>query len=537
MISNAEFRRRRAEKHKKGVKNPRRRDGTPRRVSRNREMFVFLRPKSALIYNGLQQGRMRMSSGEERSRIRKLLRSSDERAVRDGLQRIRRGQSRDWTGDVLPALFHRSEVIGSLAFEILRADPFFHFERRRLPESGAAGPWPETTDLASLFSPRRRAALSKIVRAVPDEAFAATMTRLADLPGAENLDLGAVFSEAKRPLRKRFAARREEFLRSKYVAQIAVIPTYGCNLRCSYCFAQGLSRSFPKPMTLPAYRRILDLYEDSRSIGTVNFLGGEPTLFPALRDFIKETERRGMRYYFATNGLAAASVFRPLIERDSLINVTLHVEQDDFYTAAQRARLEANVRACGERNIFTVLRINILASWHGEWSFLLPYLDLLPRSAVSFAVPFPAQSGRNDHVAIGDLRRYAGDALSLVRFLRARGESLALPISWAKPFPPCFFSPNELQEILEKSVYKNVCEVDQRDGMQNICFNPDSTSFPCMALTSDPYRSPRPGSLEDLRRAHRARAERLVTTPVMPACASCLLHRSGVCQAACYAYV
>ncbi|MDD8026028.1 MAG: radical SAM protein [Acidobacteriota bacterium] len=476
-----------------------------------------------------------MASGEDP--IRKALRSSDERLIREGLERSRGAQSREGTGDILRALFHRSEAIGALAFKILQADPFFHFERRRLPEARGAGSAEQSPDLAALFSPRRRAALTNVVRAVPDETFAAALPRLAALSGVDNLDLRAVFSDSKRPLQRRFAALRSKVLQSKYIAQIAVVPTYRCNLRCSYCFAQGLSRSYAKPMTLPAFRRILDVCQGGKTIGTVNFLGGEPTLFPALGDFIRETERRGMHFFFATNGLAAAAAFRPLIERDGLVSVTFHVEKDDFYTPAQRARLAENVRACGERGLFTVLRINILKSWRRDWSFLLPYLDLLPRPAVSFAVPFPAQSGRNDHVAIRDLRRYSGDALSLIRFLREKGDQRSLPISWAKPFPPCFFSPDDLREILEKSVYKNVCEVDQHDGMQNLCFNPDSSSFPCMALTSDPYRSLPPGSLEELRRAHRARAERLITTPVMPACASCVLHQSGVCQAACYAYV
>ncbi len=78
------------------------------------------------------------------------------------------------------------------------------------------------------------------------------------------------------------------FLRKRPLRYIDLAIGYSCNLKCEHCFATALRKAGRRKITPVEYKRIV---KQAMDLGAVNFSfqGGEPTLYPELTEFIKNT--------------------------------------------------------------------------------------------------------------------------------------------------------------------------------------------------------------------------------------------------------
>lgn len=441
------------------------------------------------------------------------------------------------TGKVLKLVFHRDEKVRAKASETIKIDPLFAFEQREEfagTESSAGG---RGIYLEALFSEERKRELANVVNEINDTDFHNAIEDFARLPGAANLETAGVFSRSKEKFLAQFKRHRRQYFQAKYTPQIAVAPSYKCPLDCFYCFANDLITTFQEDMTLEGFRKLLDTVNNGKALKRVGFLGGEPAIFPGLNCFAGELKKRNLDFYIATNGVVPAGAFNEILKQRNLINVTVHIEKDDFYRREQEEKLLANVKTLGEENIDTVIRYNLLEPANRDWDFLLKYMDLLPAFTFSFAVVFPSQSGHVNYIGLEKLKNFSGKIVSLLGFLEEHREGRNFKVVFAKPYPPCVFSEEEFKFILKNAEYKNVCEIDKNHYTNNLCVNPDLSYFPCMALTEEKYRGEKILPFEKLQKENRAIAGSLVKKPLMKECEDCRLFLLGVCQAACYAYV
>jgi len=481
-----------------------------------------------------------MALGNKRADRRKLkqgLKSRDEIVVLAALEAVDSHYDYDLTEDILPLIFHHNLKIKKYAFKAVQTDPLFHFERRSAMTGTSSLPSRKAHFLERLFSKERISRLSDILKNIPERDFRESIASLAELPGVHHLALNDIFSGSKRRCRNQFEHCREIYCAQKYPRQISVVPSYACHLGCSYCFAKGLDEEFSKRMTIVNFRKVLDILGAGKNVKIVNFLGGEPTIFPEFHDFIEETKRRKMEFYFATNGIVPADAFQKILSHENLLNVTFHMEKTDFYSKTQRNVLFRNLKKCGEEGIPAVIRYNLSEPGFRNWHFLLDCFDALPGCTFSFAVPFPSQAGNNQYIPLSELRAFSPKIVALVNFIK-KGDSSKIPaLVLAKPYPPCFFSEGELKFILKHVLYKNVCELDKNSGTQNVCINPDLSYFPCMALNSKKYNFSSLSTWENLALTSQRRVHKIISRPVLKNCETCSLHLSGACQAACYSYL
>jgi radical SAM protein with 4Fe4S-binding SPASM domain len=112
-----------------------------------------------------------------------------------------------------------------------------------------------------------------------------------------------------------------------------------------------------------------------------------------------------------------------------------------------------------------------------------------------------------------------------------------IKIVWAKPYPLCFFSAEELKLILRLSTVKNICEIHHNRFTNNLCITPAAYAIPCMALDTPKYRIRNLSSLENLAQASKIKVEKLIRKGFSENCGACILYQMGSCQAACYTYV
>lgn len=84
-----------------------------------------------------------------------------------------------------------------------------------------------------------------------------------------------------------------------------IVLTYGCNLKCSFCYAAA--EVFDKPGIMKPVEAMRSMeFMASVGIKTVTLLGGEPTLYKGLTDVIEYGLELGVTSWIVTNGTRIA---------------------------------------------------------------------------------------------------------------------------------------------------------------------------------------------------------------------------------------
>ncbi len=103
--------------------------------------------------------------------------------------------------------------------------------------------------------------------------------------------------------------RRVDFdrqrIRYPVLAEIAL--TYGCQNRCSFCYAASPARDdLGQQMTTDEVRRVMDRIFHEAHVPTLSFTGGEATLRPDLATLVEHGAKLGFRTNVITNGVRLA---------------------------------------------------------------------------------------------------------------------------------------------------------------------------------------------------------------------------------------
>jgi len=483
---------------------------------------------------------LQMLLGESRVRpslIARALASSHQPTLETALKLARRNPHLDFTEPVIPLLFDERPEIRRSALDILRFDPLLGLDTRRpfAYQAGASRSSAGSSSVEWYFSDARVEALSRRIQAKPRQQLGASLASLLELPGLGNLDPGGLFREGNESLREPFLEglrRREQW---RFPPQVGIVPSYACNLACDYCFTRGLEHEFLAEMSLQQLTRILDVVCGDSRMRKIGIFGGEPTRFPQILAFIDEIGRRERTFFFSTNGLADEQLFSEILRRKNLDMVNFHLTEQAEAPGAGRDRLLRNMEAAANRSCKIVLRYNLKDPRRTDWTFLAPYLKLLPDADFSFAVVFPSLKGDTVHVKTTALDGFAEKILRLVRYLKEISGKTKLVM--AKPFPPCYFAPQDLRFLLANIEYHNICELGRAGGTNQIQVNPDLSVIPCMALSAEPFLVAEVRPVEQLAERFAEIIPALINTPALPCCADCALFLRGACQAVCYSYL
>jgi hypothetical protein len=463
--------------------------------------------------------------------VRLGLRSTDQ-ACSDLAVDVACGDPRRYSPALIEAWFRRPAARTRLV-AALRRDPLLVLESLRPAAVAEPAATPEgDAPLERWFgAPRAAQAAAAFASAEREGRDGGELLR--HLPGLHQL----VVNDRELPEERRavHAARLAAHEEKRFPGQIGIVPSYRCNRSCEYCFSS--QRQYPggKDMTLEQLRLALDVIAGKGGVTRIHLFGGEPTFFPGAAAFVEELGRRGLRFFFATNGIGPEGRIRALLDSPALLQVTLHVEPRASYSDDEWRSLLRTARDLDARPVSSVVRFNFTDPDEASWEYLDPFVEALPRAHVSFAVVFPAADRRNRHASLEGLFRFGPTLARFGRWARRRWGAVTLVL--AKPFPLCAFSPPELAEVLGTIEYHNICEIRRRRFSDQIMVHPDLTVTPCMAVTAAAYREAAPLPIDELAQRFGGRLARLIGSPMLERCGACRLFRVGACQAACYAYV
>ena len=156
----------------------------------------------------------------------------------------------------------------------------------------------------------------------------------------------------------------------------ATVFTGGCNFSCPYCHNGELVLSPGKMRNIPEYEIFEFLDKRKGLIDGVVITGGEPTLFPGLRNLILKIRERGFMIKLDTNGYEPL-ILEKLLEDGIIDYIAMDIKNspDKYAMTAGLQKMDINriVKSIGliiSSQVDHEFRTTVMKEFHSEDDFL-----------------------------------------------------------------------------------------------------------------------------------------------------------------------
>ncbi|WP_456395974.1 radical SAM protein [Thermococcus sp.] len=255
--------------------------------------------------------------------------------------------------------------------------------------------------------------------------------------------------------------------------------TWGCNLRCKYCFLNAPRKTLRKPLTLSEFRRIIDELSEMKTF-ELCITGGEPLLHPRFLDIVEHAYAKGLALNVTTNGLLLnghlartlagynVNVQIPLQGSTPKIHEELTGIRGSFNGALRAIRLLNSYKA-------NVSVITVLQKANREDVFEMPQL-LADLGVRVWNIVELKPIGRADKSMVISLK----ERLKILSKLEEEARRLGIRIIAERPF--FFVGDDEIsQTIRSNEFYKLFTRCGVRAG-RYVEITPDGFVYPCDLL-------------------------------------------------------
>jgi len=300
--------------------------------------------------------------------------------------------------------------------------------------------------------------------------------------------------------------------------QVAI--TYNCNKNCNYCFVENFKHSY-KNMSLDDFKELLSWLEKN-NIKSFNFTGGEPTIHPKIKDFIKIAHDRGFKFSIFTNGLFNEDLINDSKKVNSLL---VNYNPKTHYTEKEYELLHKNLSKIKDKNVKTTIMFNITDDIK-KCDHILNACKKYNIKDVLLDLIIPNSMKSNYFIDIAD---FQNKKTLLLKFLeQLKNKKIKARIS--RPMPKCLFTKEELIKLKKSNQVYHRCGT----GESIVAINPDLTTFPCLSIF---FKGPRITSFrntQEYRQFYKKSMKNLRWQRILyEKCSSCIYKTRKQCQGAC----
>lgn len=262
---------------------------------------------------------------------------------------------------------------------------------------------------------------------------------------------------------------------------VHIVPTYACNLACSYCYASKYRGKFPQ-MSWGKFRKILD-WLVTQGVSKITFIGGEPTIWSHIDKAIEASQNLGMQVGLLSNGMKLPKVLPHMV----MINGT------NLTDPKLCPKILKNLTKYHEHKIPAGLRFNLGVK--DSSTQLHKYADWAKKyaSSVSFSPIVPYL-----------LDKKLGEVLfDFAKLVKKNKQKITLN----RAVPLCLFTEKQLKFLRTNCGLYSRCEPAKR----SVVINPDGSFLPCVDLNLAAKNCLNFGKVVD----------KLRCDPLLAACESC----------------
>jgi radical SAM protein with 4Fe4S-binding SPASM domain len=318
--------------------------------------------------------------------------------------------------------------------------------------------------------------------------------------------------------------------------QILLVPTYRCNLTCSYCYAKSFSDGMPPDMPVEDLEFTFG-WAAAQGVESVLLAGGEPTVYAHFARLLELAGEWGIAVRLTSNMLYP-SVVRGRIAAPAIRELVAHYDQERMEADPAAAGLfEENLRAARASGLGAILRYTLTQrSGPAEWRTVMDLAVRLGISQINYALAFQGSAGRNAYFPVREgIGQDGGRVENVLLGLCDDAARRRIRLHLCKPFPLCLLTRASLRRVLQEGGMTQACAIHGDGYTRNLTVNPDLSTFPCTGIA---IRGPKIGELANAAEAgrrHAAAVESLMLQPYAEECRNCALWHRGVCRGACMA--
>ncbi|MBU1031099.1 MAG: glycosyltransferase family 9 protein [Nanoarchaeota archaeon] len=303
--------------------------------------------------------------------------------------------------------------------------------------------------------------------------------------------------------------------------------SYKCNKSCSFCFAKGQDRIFPKEITVSDFKKVLDwlenldFFKDEKN-RKVSILGGEPTLYSKFEDAINELKKRKIKATIFSNGLFSSKKIN-VFDKDVITGFVINYNPESHYTKKEWVLIHENLAELKTKGFHLKFSYNLTKN-NLEHEYLIKACKKYDIKNIRFAVCCPTAKYDNDYMGFEDLKKYKNEIIGFVKSASQTGISLDLDSS----IPLCVFDEKE-QLFFQKNVSmpNNYCK-------SAIDINPDLSVYYCLALSNIKISDiTKKENLREVNDFFNEKTKSLRLFHSFPECKTCKYFLRKICQGGC----
>ena len=311
--------------------------------------------------------------------------------------------------------------------------------------------------------------------------------------------------------------------------QLMVFVTGHCNLHCPYCFSKELQKM---SISRTDMERVLS-WAQRQNVQSLLPCGGEPLLYENMDWLIRETERLGMKMYFATNLSVRLPDAMLSGGRDVIGQLHVHLTDELFRDERLMSTFRNNLRLCHENGIDIILRGNIFGdgveNHYDEWFKIAKEHGI---EALNVAFTIPSHTGSNRFVHVEAIQAMVPH----LRHILEQGSENNIRVSIAKPLPLCVFPEDMALDILRHNHNATSCNVNEDGGMHNLSLSTDLRFSPCLGVDEPSVPFDDDLRWDTLRSVFGKAVGALQSQPLLERCSGCFLYHRRLCQGTCLSY-
>lgn len=304
-----------------------------------------------------------------------------------------------------------------------------------------------------------------------------------------------------------------------------IIFTYSCNRNCSYCFAKGFLKKWPKEISLKGVKAIFEWFAKQGIKDSIGFNGGEPTLFSKINPALEIAENYGFRIQLYTNGIF--DVEKINIKSPAISSFLVNLNPPSEYSSQELKTLYFNLKNIRKITKNIGFRFNIISP-DISYNYIIDACKKLDIRYVEFTCVFPSILGQNEYIKKENLKDFSKYILQLARDLLKQNIRCQL----AEPFPLCFFSKKERDFLVKSIGLSGICGAGR-----NYAITPDLAVLPCIAFAlKGPHLDSFENEKEIIDYYEKTLNKLRWEIDLFPECKNCLFKKNKQCQGSCLAY-
>lgn len=306
-----------------------------------------------------------------------------------------------------------------------------------------------------------------------------------------------------------------------------IVPSFKCNLKCSYCQYRGLVKSHPD-MNLKIFSKILQ-WLSAQNVRYIRLMGGELTAHPRIKQYLQEINKQNFTVRFFSNLMVSIEKLKETLSElkpENVEHFIVHYKDLKWYNKKSHNLFLDNIEEISKRGYTIHLRHNLIDR-NTEYDYAI---DLAKKYHIKYFTTTPLFPGATEESIYTPIEEWKTLIPHIIDIYK-KCKDANITLDFTKPLPPCFFSKEDFKKYYYK-IGANPCLRGQ--NLFRPIVYPDQLIVFCPGVH---MKAPQPlltySNYWEIYDYFKNRFEQIRWKPLFEKCNECKYFNQRTCQGLC----